>query len=49
MIKENLFPVIIQLISRAVSGNVVDSLMKDKSLGSIGNSTAGTIGGKQGS
>ena len=40
-----LLPVLIQLISGAVGGNAAGSLMKDKSLGTIGNSIAGIIGG----
>jgi uncharacterized membrane protein YeaQ/YmgE (transglycosylase-associated protein family) len=36
---------IIQLISGAVGGNVAGSLMKDKSLGPVGNSLAGILGG----
>lgn len=40
-----LLPIIIQLISGAVGGNAAGSLMKDKSLGTIGNSIAGIIGG----
>jgi uncharacterized membrane protein YeaQ/YmgE (transglycosylase-associated protein family) len=40
-----LSPVLIQLISGAVGGNAAGSLMKDKSLGTIGNSIAGIIGG----
>ena len=36
---------IIQLISGAVGGNVAGGLMKDKSLGMLGNSIAGIIGG----
>lgn len=41
----SLLPVLIQLISGAVGGNFAGSLMKDKSLGTIGNSIAGIIGG----
>ena len=36
---------IIQLISGAVGGNVAGGLMKDKSLGTLGNSIAGILGG----
>lgn len=36
---------IIQLISGAVGGNVAGSLMKNNSLGTIGNSLAGILGG----
>ncbi len=40
-----LMPLIIQLISGAVGGNVAGAAMKDKSLGTIGNSIAGIVGG----
>lgn len=40
-----LLPVIIQLISGAVGGNVAGSLLKKQSLGTIGNSIAGILGG----
>jgi uncharacterized membrane protein YeaQ/YmgE (transglycosylase-associated protein family) len=36
---------IISLISGAVGGNVAGALMKDKSLGTAGNSLAGILGG----
>ena len=36
---------IIQLISGAVGGNVAGAAMKEKSLGTVGNSIAGIIGG----
>lgn len=36
---------IIQLVSGAVGGNVAGSLMKESSLGVVGNSIAGIIGG----
>ncbi len=42
---EALLPVIINLVSGAVGGNVAGAAMKDKSLGTIGNSIAGIIGG----
>lgn len=42
---ESLLPLIIQLISGAVGGNVAGSLMKDNSLGTLGNSIAGILGG----
>ena len=42
---ENLLPVLVQLVSGAVGGNVAGSAMKDKSLGLIGNSIAGIVGG----
>jgi uncharacterized membrane protein YeaQ/YmgE (transglycosylase-associated protein family) len=40
-----LMPLIVQLISGAVGGNVAGAAMKDKSLGMIGNSIAGIVGG----
>lgn len=42
---ESLMPVIVQLISGAIGGNVAGAAMKDKSLGVIGNSIAGIVGG----
>jgi len=36
---------IIQLVSGAVGGNVAGAAMKEKSLGTVGNSIAGIIGG----
>lgn len=42
---ENLMPLIVQLVSGAVGGNVAGAAMKDKSLGTIGNSIAGIVGG----
>lgn len=42
---ESLLPIIIQLISGAVGGNVAGSLMKNLSLGTIGNSLVGILGG----
>ena len=41
----NLLPLIIQLLSGAVGGNVAGSLMKKLSLGTIGNSIVGILGG----
>jgi len=41
----NALAVIIQLISGAVGGNIAGSLLKEKSLGTIGNSIAGIVGG----
>ena len=38
-------PLIIQLISGAVGGNVAGKLMKESSLGTLGNSLAGILGG----
>ncbi len=42
---ESLLPLIIQLVSGAAGGNVAGSLMKNLSLGTIGNSLAGILGG----
>jgi uncharacterized membrane protein YeaQ/YmgE (transglycosylase-associated protein family) len=36
---------LVSLISGAVGGNVAGAAMKDKSLGTIGNSLAGILGG----
>ena len=41
----NLIPIIIQLASGALGGNVAGSLMKKFSLGTLGNSLAGILGG----
>ena len=42
---ENLLPLIVQLVSGAVGGNVAGSLMKKYSLGTVGNSILGLLGG----
>jgi uncharacterized membrane protein YeaQ/YmgE (transglycosylase-associated protein family) len=42
---EQYLPIIIQLISGAVGGNVAGALLKDKNLGTLGNSIAGILGG----
>lgn len=42
---ETLLPILTQLISGAAGGNAAGAAMKDKSLGSIGNSIAGALGG----
>jgi hypothetical protein len=42
---ESLLPLIIQLISGAAGGNVAGSIMKNLSLGTVGNSLAGILGG----
>jgi uncharacterized membrane protein YeaQ/YmgE (transglycosylase-associated protein family) len=42
---ENLLPLIIQLVSGAVGGNVAGSLMEKFSMGTIGNSIVGIFGG----
>ncbi|MDI9431187.1 MAG: GlsB/YeaQ/YmgE family stress response membrane protein [Sedimentisphaerales bacterium] len=41
----NVLPLIIQLVSGAVGGNVAGGLMKQFSLGTLGNSIAGILGG----
>lgn len=40
-----MLPLIIQLISGALGGNVAGSLLKGSSLGTLGNSIAGILGG----
>lgn len=42
---ENLIPLIIQLISGAVGGNAAGAAMKNLSLGTVGNSIVGILGG----
>lgn len=42
---ENLVPLLVQLISGAVGGNAAGSLLKKFSLGTLGNSIAGILGG----
>jgi len=42
---ENLVPLLVQLASGAVGGNVAGAAMKDKSLGTLGNSIVGILGG----
>lgn len=42
---ENLLPLIVQLVSGAVGGNVAGSLLKNLSLGKLGNSIVGILGG----
>ena len=42
---ENLLPLIIQLICGAAGGNITGSLLKKSSLGTLGNSIAGIVGG----
>ncbi len=46
---ESLIPLIINLVSGAVGGNVAGSLLKKLSLGSLGNSIVGILGGGIGS
>ena len=41
----NIISLIIQLISGAVGGNIAGAAMKDSSLGTLGNSIAGIVGG----
>ena len=36
---------IVSLVSGAVGGNAAGAVMKDKSLGTVGNSIAGVLGG----
>jgi hypothetical protein len=42
---ESLLPLLIQLGSGAAGGNVAGSLLKNLSLGTVGNSLAGIVGG----
>ena len=42
---ESLLPVIIQLVSGAVGGNVAGALLKNLSLGTVLNSVVGILGG----
>lgn len=42
---ESLLPLIVQLLSGAVGGNVAGGLMKKLSLGTLGNSIVGILGG----
>jgi uncharacterized membrane protein YeaQ/YmgE (transglycosylase-associated protein family) len=42
---EALLPLLIQLASGALGGNVAGSLLKNLSLGTLGNSVAGAVGG----
>ncbi len=42
---EEYLPLIIQLVSGAIGGNVAGSLMKNSSLGTLWNSVAGILGG----
>ena len=45
---ESLLPIIIQLAGGALGGNAAGAAMKDKSLGTIGNSIVGILGGGAG-
>lgn len=42
---EGLLPLIIQLVSGAAGGNAAGKMLKDASLGTVGNSIAGILGG----
>ncbi len=42
---ERWLPIIIQLISGAIGGNAAGALLKNQSLGTVGNSIAGIVGG----
>lgn len=42
---ETILPILLQLIGGGVGGNAVGAAMKEKSLGTIGNSLTGIIGG----
>jgi uncharacterized membrane protein YeaQ/YmgE (transglycosylase-associated protein family) len=42
---ESLIPIIIQLVVGAIGGNAAGKAMPDKSLGTLGNTIAGVIGG----
>ena len=43
-----LLPLVIQLIAGAIGGNAAGAVLKDKSLGALGNTIAGIIGGAVG-
>jgi uncharacterized membrane protein YeaQ/YmgE (transglycosylase-associated protein family) len=45
----DIVPLLISLLSGAVGGNVAGAALKDQSLGTLGNSLAGIIGGGAGS
>ena len=42
---ESMLPILLQLIGGGVGGNAAGAAMKEKSLGTIGNSITGIIGG----
>lgn len=42
---ESLIPLLVQLASGAAGGNVVGGLLKNLSLGPVGNSVTGAVGG----
>ena len=41
----NIISIIIEAISGAVGGNIAGAAMKENSLGTVGNSIAGIVGG----
>jgi len=45
---ESLIPLLIQLVTGAVGGNIIGALFKKLSLGTLGNTAAGVIGGGAG-
>lgn len=45
---ESLLPILIQVAGGAIGGNAAGAAMKDKSLGTIGNSVVGILGGAGG-
>ena len=42
---ETLIPLLVQIVSGAIGGNIVGTLVKKISLGTFGNSLAGIVGG----
>lgn len=42
---DSLIPLLVQLLSGAVGGNVAGAILKSVSLGTLGNSLAGVLGG----
>lgn len=42
---DSLLPLIIQLVTGAIGGNLAGKLLKDMSLGTLGNSIVGILGG----
>jgi uncharacterized membrane protein YeaQ/YmgE (transglycosylase-associated protein family) len=42
---ETLIPLLVQLVSGAVGGNIAGALLKNLSLGTVGNSIVGILGG----
>ena len=41
----SLLPLVVQLIAGAIGGNAAGAVFKDKSLGALGNTIAGIVGG----